>query len=224
MANNDFWNDVVVPFITNLLAWVFGVAITFGGQAQIDKRNDLEGIDVGLNMVTKELASNIEDLQRVHKDILSFSNSAKYLYDHIDNLRSCPADSVHFHWDNLNTEYYLSLSEDALTMLESTYLSSDLLDREVSISVVRAYDICETLERYINSICEHRVAGIEKVEDFFMMQADSGKGRLDEVTMISSQLSRKTLQRVMAQNGFWIDDAIMEIENIISVIDDYVKD
>lgn len=220
--NKELKDTIIIPFIINFLAIVLGVFITFAGQAQIDKKHEKEGIATGLNLVKKELLSNIEDIRYAHSDMEAVSNSASYLYSHINDLASCPSDSVAHHWETFTSKAYLTLPQDALQMLKSTYLYSDLLDRELALSVVRAYDICEALELSINNAGEHRINSIEKINEFFLLEADKGKKPADTQTWISSFQGRDLLQNTSEQNGYWIDGAIQDLEAVISEIDSYL--
>lgn len=223
MKKEDLRNIVIIPFVTNLLAVILGIIITFAVQEQIDKKHEMEGIISGLNLVKKELANNIKDLQIARDDMKCESYSANYLYTHINDFNSCPADSINFHWKVIHNQSYLTLPQDALQLLKSTYLYSDMLDRQLSLSVVRAYDICEALERMINSLCEHKISTIEKIDEFFLLEADKGKRKADIKTWISSAQGKNLLQTIAGRGGSWIDGAIGEIEPTIDEIDAFIE-
>lgn len=218
MTKEEIKNIITIPFLTNLLAVILGIVITFAVQEKIDQKHEMEGIEAGLNLVNKELATNIEYIRVAHQDLIEVSNSAKYLYAHIKDLKTCPQDSVNFHWQNLRSKSYLTLPEDALQLLKSTYLYSDMLDRELSLNVVSAYDICQAIARMLNTIEERRINSIEKIDDFFLVEADKGKGDAGIQTWISSFQGKKLLESIAAQDGYWIDPAIQDIEKAMSVI------
>lgn len=219
MNKEERLSIVIIPFVTNFLAVVLGIVITFAVQNRIDRKHEKDGIISSLNLVQKELASNITDLQYAKSDMEAISCSARYLYDHIDNPGASLVDSITFHWKNLQSSAYLTLPDDALQMLKSTYLYSSMLDREVALSIVRAYDICDALQRTINETAEHRKSTIEKIDDFFMSQSKEAGIQ----TLISSPQGRKLLQNEVTQNGAWINYAIPEIEEAINAISDFLQ-
>lgn len=220
MNKEERLNIVVIPFVTNFLAVVLGIVITFTVQNQVDRKHEKDGIRSSLNLVQEELASNITDLQYAKADMETISSSAAYLYSHIDNINSCSDDSVEYHWKSLKAESYLTLPDDALQMLKSTYLYSSMLDREVALTIVRAYDICDALQRTINNYGEHRIGTIEKIDDFFLNNGEMVNTR----KMISSAQGRKMLQTESVRTGIWITYAIPEIEEAITAISSFLGD
>lgn len=222
MKKEERINSVVIPFLTNFLAVVLGIVITFAVQGHIDRKNEKADILSGLGLVKKELASNINDLRYVESDLKAISRSADYLCSHVGDFSSCPPDSVRHHWGKLQAESYLTLPDDALEMLKSTYLYSPMLDRELSLSIVRAYDICDALQRTVNSLESHRLGEIEKIEDRFMLQPGEDK-EVDNIRIwISSPQGKKMLLKTASQNGDWIGAAIKDIEETFTLIDEYV--
>lgn len=213
-------NNIIIPFTTNFIAVVLGIVISFAVQGIIDKKDENDSILSELKLVKKELVSNIADLQYAQSDMEAVSYSAEYLYNHPEN--SCNADSVKIHLETLQAESYLTLPNDALQMLKSTYLYSSLLDRELSLSIVRAYDICDALVRSVNKTSEHRINTIEKIDDFFMLQSSGGKKPVGIQTWISSPQGQKLLLETAKQNGAWINYAIKDIEETLSLIDNYI--
>lgn len=222
MEKKDRLINVIVPFVTNFLAVALGIVITFAVQGQVDKKHEKEGIKSGLNLAAKELDSNLADIQYAKEGMELVIRSAKYLYDHIDNLGACPADSINYHWEILQEDAYLTLPDDALQMLKSTFLYSDLLDRELAMSIVQAYDICDALQRTINLFREQRIASIVKIEEFFMAKAPAGQKDLDIIACITSLQGRKVLQKATGQFDFWMEPASQQIRATIDLINNYV--
>lgn len=222
MTGKESINKLLIPFLTNFLAVVLGIVITFAVQDRIDKKTEQEDIMAGLNLVRKELDSNITDMLYVQEDLKTISQSAKYYLAHLQDLDSCPADSVNIHWENISSESYLTLPDDALQMLKSTYLYSPRLDRELSLSIVQAYDICDALKRNFNNLEERKLATIEKIDDYFMLRVPYGSGEVSKQTWASSPQGKKLIRSVARNNGYWIDGGLHEIRKTIAEIDEYL--
>lgn len=222
MNKQERVNKVIIPFITNFLAVALGIVITFAVQGLMDKKTEKSDLRAGLNLVRKELTSNIEDLRYAATDLEEISRSAQYLYDNAADIDKCPQDSVDYHWENLKAENYLTLPDDALQMLKSTHLYSPLISRELSLSIVRAYDIFDALTRAFNNYTERRLTSIEKIDDHFMLEGSDLNSAVDLKTWLASPQAKKLLITVASQRGSWFERAIQDID-AFTYIDEYLN-
>ena len=76
--------------------------------------------------------------------------SAKYLSNHQHDLASCPAEIVKYHKGQVNAYVSLTLSRNALELLNMSSLFPKVEDNDLSMEIIRAYDACELLQTDIN--------------------------------------------------------------------------
>ena len=141
----------IIDFLNRLLPVVAGIAITISVQGIVNRAHDRKSVQSALELVRTELSSNLNDIDQLTDYMKQEVVSAKYLSDHQDDLDSCPADIVKYHQGQVNAYVSIALSRNALELLKMSSLFSKMGDNDLSMEIIRAYEVCELLQSEINS-------------------------------------------------------------------------
>ena len=137
--------ELILGFITNLLAVILGIVITFAVQGMIDRARDRREVRSALELVRSELASNLDDIAVLDDHLHQEQASARYLTAHEKDLDRCPLDSVNYHTGVVYADVSVALSHDALELLKMSSLFPKIGDNSLSMKIIRAYDTCELM-------------------------------------------------------------------------------
>ena len=137
--------ESVTSFLSNILAVILGIFITFTIQGMIDRSRDRKNARSSLELVRSELARNIEDVSII-KDYLNMEKqSAAYFITNKDSLDKCPDDSISYHSGIIFADVSMSLSMDALELLKMSSVFQQLGNNDLSMKIIRAYDCCGSI-------------------------------------------------------------------------------
>ena len=145
-------------FFTDILSVVLGIAITFGIQGLIDRGNEKKDVRSALELVRDELSNNTENLQEVMALIASEKRSAQSLRDNAGKLDKCPVDSVVVWNSCVGSEYFFTVTVDALELLKSSSLFQKINDKNLALSIIRAYDLIEADAKAFNSHEQYKIS------------------------------------------------------------------
>lgn len=140
----------LIDFLTRLIPVVTGIAITFTVQGMINRAHDRHSIRSALELVRTELNSNLKDFSLIKDYLQQEQISARYLVDHRDNLKACPADIVKYHQGIVHADVSVALTHDALELLTMSSLFQKISDSPLSMKIIRAYNSCELMETNVN--------------------------------------------------------------------------
>jgi hypothetical protein len=158
MEERRSFKEVLLDFLTRLLPVVTGIAITFTVQGLINRAHDHKSVLSALELVRTELKTNLDDIEHLGDFLDELHTSAKYLVDHKDNLKACPAEIVRYHQGIVNAYVRLALSHDALELLKMSSLFQKIGDNSLSMKIIGAYDSCELMVADIRRFFETRDA------------------------------------------------------------------
>ena len=137
-------------FVSELIAVILGIVITFTVQGRIDKAHDRREVRSALELVRVELASNLDDISELTEYLKQEQISARYLEDHRDSLDACPVETVKYHQGIVNADVSVSFSHDALELLKLSSLLQKVGNNPLSMKIISAYNCCELMETNIS--------------------------------------------------------------------------
>ena len=149
-----------LAFLGRMLSVTLGIVITFTVQGILDRQRDKKSVRTALELVRKELTTNLEDIAVLGEYLQQEQKSAQYLSDNKKVLKKCPADSVNFHTGIVRADVSVALSHDALELLKMSSLFPKIGDNNLSMKIIRAYDACDltvsNVARYLTRRDNHR--------------------------------------------------------------------
>ena len=122
---------------------ILAVIVSFLIHGMANKAADRKDIRYALETVRTELISNAEDVRQIHDRLVQERKSAEYLLEHRTGLDKCPADSVTFHSNMINTKVEIALSDNASDLLKASPVSHIIDGNALLMKIIRAYDSCE---------------------------------------------------------------------------------
>lgn len=209
-------------FLTDLLAIVLGIFITFGIQGMIDKSQDRKSIRSSLELVRSELEKNIEDVALIRDYLYEEIKSAEYLIDHKDSIGYCPADSLSYHTGIVFAEVSLSLSQDAMELLKMSSIFQKMGDNDLSMKIIRAYDTCGAIVEYMNRHVSARDARFEKSIDKETAGLYTREGGLDIKDYLKTDYGCYSIEWLTSQPDPMSFTDVSDLEDAISAIDAYL--
>ncbi len=148
--------EIIINFNISLISIILGVVVTFAIQGRIDKVQDRKEVNYALDLVSSELAKNIEDINTMSEYLNQEIKSANYLLDHRQNLAKCPVDSINYHSGIIFADASITLSHDALELLKMSSLFQKIGNSPLSMKIIRAYDACEFIVANMNKHIDSR--------------------------------------------------------------------
>lgn len=145
-------------FFSNVLSVVLGIFITFGIQGLIDRNHEKKDVSSALELVLEELNSNRNDLQEV-MGLLEMENAAaEGMIRYSGNFAKCDADSLAYWNAALATEYFFTVTDDALELLKSSSLFQKINDKNLALSIIKAYDFLNADSKAFNTHEQYKIS------------------------------------------------------------------
>lgn len=138
-------------FFSNILSVVLGIFITFGIQGVIDRRAERKDVSSALELVKEELVSNRSSLQEVIDIIALEKDAAVFIRDNKSNFSKIEEDSLIVKNAVLGEEYFFTVTDDALELLKSSSLFQKINDKNLALSIIKAYDYLEASSQAFNT-------------------------------------------------------------------------
>lgn len=145
-------------FLSNVLSVVLGIFITFGIQGVIDRRQEKKDVASALELVLEELIVNKNDLQEVMGLLRMESEAANCMLANAGKYGKCDADSLAYWSSALSTEYFFTVTDDALELLKSSSLFQKINDKNLALSIIKAYDYLGADSKAFNSHEQYKVS------------------------------------------------------------------
>ena len=158
MEERRSFKEAFLDFLTRLLPVVTGIAITFMVQGYVNRKHDQKSVHAALELVRTELTSNLNDIEHLNDFLREQQTSAKYLVEHQNDLKSCPAEIVRYHQGIVNAYVALTLSDAALELLKLSSLFQKIGDNSLSMKIIGAYDTCDIMVADVTRFFAHRDA------------------------------------------------------------------
>lgn len=215
--------DSLIDFLSNLLAVVLGIIITFWAQGMIDRAGDRKEVRSALELVRKELSANAEDIGVMSGYLVQERKSAEYFLAHRSNLGQCPEDSLAFHRGIIFADASLTLSRDALDLMTMSSLFQKVGDNALSMKIIRAYDACESAARNLNQHIELRDARLEGSVTEGNVGEYAPGGHLDLSKYLNSDFGLYTFRWITGQADPLRLADVSDIEEAVKAVEDYLE-
>lgn len=199
-------------FISNIIAVILGIFITFGIQGLVDRRQERNDVKSALGLVKQELLQNKSDLEELISILESERDAAHYLREHNDRLGDCTPDSLKSMTTTITTEMISTSTDDALELLKNSSLFQKIGDNNLALSIIQAYDYIGANSQAFNIHEKYKIGVVEKAMDDNHTLIFTGE---DAEYMLSAVEG-------MVDTDFFLR-GLLEIEHAISEIDEYLK-
>jgi len=211
-----------VAFISNIIAVILGIVITFSIQGVIDRRAEKDNIDSALTLVRRELESNRADLQQCVKVVQAECRAATFLLDNADRLKQCQPDSVSVHGTVIISDMLLTLPSDALELLKTSSLFPALHDNDLALKIIRAYDRCDIQAKMF---ANHEASKTEIINNCLrtdVVSNDKEGGHISMSKLCEKKEGRALLVRMLLFQPEIMSQGFEDIDNAIAAIDEYL--
>lgn len=212
-------------FFPNILSVVLGIFITFGIQGMIDRRHEKKEVSSALELVLEELNSNKNDLQEVIGLVGMELDAANFMLDNAGGFDSCAADSLSYWNSVLGTGYFFTVTDDALELLKSSSLFQKINDKNLALSIIKAYDYFNADSKAFDTHEQYKVslfmaANTEKAKNESL--SFSGKELLER--FYSSPEAKYFLKSVVEMSGTpFLGMGLSDIDDAMSRIQARIK-
>lgn len=138
-------------FLSNILAVVLGIFITFWIQGLIDRRSEKKDLSSALELVKEELVNNKSNLQDVLNIMEAEKEAAGFIGDNVGNLAKCDTSKLNSSHLTLGSEYFCTITDDALELLKASSLFQKMNDKNLALSIIKSYDYLEASAQAFNT-------------------------------------------------------------------------
>ena len=214
--------ETIIGFISNVLAVILGIVITFAVQGMIDNHHDKKEVASALELVRTELSTNIDDIQVMSGYLQQEKRSARYLLDNRNSLGDCPRDSVEFHSSMLFADAAITVSYDALELLKSSSLFQKIGDNTVAMAIIRAYDTCGAIVTNMNRHIENRTALLESSINPQSASLYASEGAIDIGKFIQTAYGSYAVGRIANQPDVTEFNDVSDVEDALEAIEKYI--
>lgn len=212
-------------FSTDILSVVLGIFITFGIQGLIDRRHDKKEVLAALELVKEELINNNNNLHEVMDIISSEKSAALSMSKNVGNLQKCDADSV-IAWNTvLSSEYFITITDDALELLKSSSLFQKINDKSLALGIIKSYDYLESDSKAFNTHEQYKISLYMDANTSKIKKASlSSSGTPFLKAFYSTPEADYFLKSVVEMSDVsFLGEGISEIEATIAMIDKRMK-
>lgn len=214
----------IFTFVSATLSVIIGVFITFAIQDWLNKRAVEKDVAAGLNLVVEELQTCKEDIVGCAEKMDREAAAAEYFLRHMNDLSSCPQDSLNLYGFTLVNNSVLTLTTEAVDLIKSSDVFQAINDNELSLSILRAYDVCEALQTIFNDH-ESLMGGLMgkacKTEN--ITEIGGGTKMLDFKQMMQDKQVREVIVQVCMSNSRTLTQGLPYIDETLSKIEEYLK-
>ena len=210
--------ESVASFLSNILAVILGIFITFTIQGMIDRSRDRKNARSSL-----ELVRNIEDVSIIKEYLDMEKESAAYLIANKDSLDKCPDDSISYHSGIVFADVSMSLSMDALELLKMSSVFQKLGKNDLSMKIIRAYDCCGSIVSNVNRHISIRDSRYESAIDMETVGEYVSEGSIDIRDFIKTDYGRYAIEWLTNQPGIDNITDVSDLEDAIEAINHYLK-
>lgn len=208
-------------FFVNITSVVLGIFITFGIQGLIDRSQEKKDVAAALELVKEELVNNNDNLKDVIKLVNLEKASAISMLGNIGTLKKCDLDSVATWNTALGTEYFFTVTDDALELLKSSSLFQKINDKSLALGIIKAYDYLEANSKAFNTHEQYKISLFMDANTDKAKKASGTTEGLDFLKLYySSPEGTYFLKSVIdMSNDAFLLEGLQEIENTIADIE-----
>lgn len=152
-------------FFGDILSVMLGIFITFGIQGMIDRRAERKDVKSALALVREELVVNKGSLEEVINLISSEKDAAVYIRNNAGQLSKCNQDTLNLKNAFLTSEYFFTVTDDALELLKTSSLFQKMNDNELALSIIKAYDYLDVNSQAFNKHEKYKTSVLEEANN-----------------------------------------------------------
>lgn len=134
-----FKNRRMGDFVCNFTAVVLGIILTFTGSDWIERRNTQRDVKSALQLVKAELETNRKTMLDGKRIIEREIRAAHFLLKNKDSLSFVSKDSLKYYSNMPFRASFITFTTDALELMKSSALFSQVKDRQLGLSIIQAY-------------------------------------------------------------------------------------
>jgi len=214
-----------VAFLSNILAVILGIVITFSIQNISDAKKQRSNVKSALQLVRDELDGCRQDLNTVLQMMDLEAKGAAYILKNADNLKQCPQDSISLYGTAVITEMVLTLPSDALELLKTSSLFQTINDNSLSLKILRAYDQCQAQQQVFahhESVKSDVFSKACKTDDVNLLNKDESYISISQIA--KDKVGRTMLIRLMLNDAAAsVHGSLKDIETAIDAINEYLE-
>ncbi len=129
----------VLSFISNFVAIVLGIVITFIGQNYIESDSTKKQVNNALFQIKNELKQNKQVIERI-RDVENFEQKAfQYVYKHKSDIATADSDTLLSLGRFMYTASSSSSTVDAFEMLKLSGLTTQIEDKDLLVKIIKTY-------------------------------------------------------------------------------------
>lgn len=211
-----------VAFISNIIAVILGIVITFSIQGVIDRRAERDNIRSALTLVREELESNRNDLLECTRIVDMECRAAAYLLDNAAHLKQCHPDSVSKHGTIIISDMYMTLPSDAMELLKNSSLFPALHDNDLSLKIIRAYDCCNIQAKMFSSHETMKMEILNKCMRADVVSNDISGSHVSIGKLCQNEEGQALLVRMLLFQPSIMTFGMENIDIAIAAIDEYL--
>ena len=215
--------DTIISFLTNMIAVILGIVITFTIQGKIDKAMERKSIRSSLELVRSELVTNMEDISIMSDYLVQEKKSARYFLDNLDTLDRCPEDSVLFHSGMIFADVSFTLCNDALELLKMSSMFQKIEDNTLSMKIIRAYDTCGSIEANLNRHITKRDTRYEESVNEKTVRKFASSGSIAIKDYLKTEYGSYSIKWLIAQPDPEKFTDVADVKEAIEGIDAYLQ-
>lgn len=215
-----FWELVVV---------VAGIAITFAGQALIDKHYEQKEVRASLSLVCDELRDNIMYVKGQDSVFVSDREAVDFLWKNIGNYYKCNQDTLELFCNRPFSLLIFSESREALELLKNSGVFSKIEDKTLALDIIHVYGYLQDYMGSAKFYSDKKIRMVEdlsddvEIRDLFGNPAITFPGFWDCIT--KKEKGNYFLRELRLQLNSRADakEVIDEVQKVIDKIEAYCK-
>ena len=145
-------------FLTNFIAVVLGIAITFGGEELISSWHDRNEARESLQLVAEELRDNLAMLQYADSVVQKNQEAGDFMLRYFGRYDEAPDASFAMHYNVVASYGKLSASTDALELMKSSNIFIEIDDQELSLDIIHAYVALKQMMDFYSYLVDEKEA------------------------------------------------------------------
>lgn len=159
MNFSSFTSWKIGDFILQLLVVILGIVITFAASNAVNKHAKAKETAKAMEIVKDELKQNLEDFDHIAERLKLEQRICQYIRHYENHLEDASPDTLQKYVSMPFQSFNFTYSVNAMEMLKASSLIPNVRNKELILSVMKAYDslksISEHIKWYYNTKEEH---------------------------------------------------------------------
>lgn len=152
-------------YVLQLSVVILGIIVTFAGSSAISRHAQSKEIATTLQLVQTELEMNLQNVKKMHKDLLLERKGCMYLLTYESKPKEASVDSLSRYMGLPFVINSFSYTSDALEMLKMSSLTQQIRDKEMVLQIVSAYNELKKAEELVKWYYGMKSKYTDRLED-----------------------------------------------------------